>query len=114
MIYFRELLAKVMAVVGEDADPKAYLDYIRSMPCLVQGRDCYGKVEPHHLQSRGAGGSDFLAIPLCSGHHTGGIHVMGIDTFARHYGIDYEKVILHLARLYNQLDTNRIGNGKIF
>ena len=115
MIYFRELLDKVMVIIGEDADPKDYLNFIRSMPCLVKDQECYGIVEAHHLKSRGTGGSDFLAIPLCRRHHTGGIHQIGIDTFARHYSIDYEKEILNLVKLYNQLDMNRINrNGEIF
>jgi hypothetical protein len=47
-----------------------YLDHIRAMRCLVHGRGCSGRVDPAHLKTRGSGGSDYTAVPLCRLHHT--------------------------------------------
>ena len=44
---------------------KRYLAYIRGKACLV----CGDVGEPHHIISRGAGGSDLTAVPLCRRHH---------------------------------------------
>ena len=45
---------------------KRYLAYIRGKACLV----CGDVGEPHHIVSRGAGGSDLTAVPLCRRHHS--------------------------------------------
>lgn len=44
-----------------------HLALVREMPCLVFG--CWSKADPHHVISRGAGGSDLSAVPLCREHH---------------------------------------------
>lgn len=62
-------------------DP-GYLDFIRGRVCLVPG--CRRRGEAHHLTSRGAGGSDYSAVPLCRGHHAA-IHNVGLDHFQRVY-----------------------------
>jgi hypothetical protein len=54
---------KITREVRED-----YLEYIRKKACLI-GVGCTGPVHPHHVQTRGSGGSDFTCIPLCSKHH---------------------------------------------
>jgi hypothetical protein len=43
---------------------------------------------PHHIVSRGSGGSDDPAnlIPLCQQHHTEA-HTLGVDTWAANYGL---------------------------
>ncbi len=50
-------------------DPK-YLDWIRTLPCLLCGKP--GPSDPHHTASGGMGltGSDYSAIPVCRVHHT--------------------------------------------
>lgn len=49
-------------------ESEEYKDFIRKLPCCV----CDGrrKIDPHHLKSQGAGGSDLTCIPLCRYHHT--------------------------------------------
>lgn len=53
----------------------AYLDYVRSQPCVACGWSA--GVDAHHVISRGAGGSDLTAIALCRPHHAE-IHTLGI------------------------------------
>lgn len=53
-------IPKVKRYLNED-----YLNYIREQKCL----ECGNNAEPHHWKTRGAGGSDLLAIPLCRRHH---------------------------------------------
>lgn len=50
---------------------KKYLDFVRSMPCAITGKE---QVEAHHLIGHGQGGmglksSDLLAFPLCPELH---------------------------------------------
>ena len=50
---------------------KRYLDYVRSLPCVITGKDY---VHAHHLIGHGEGGmglksSDLLAFPLCPELH---------------------------------------------
>jgi len=44
---------------------KVYLAWVRTQPCVV----CGARAEPHHVVTRGAGGSDYFAIPVCREHH---------------------------------------------
>jgi hypothetical protein len=67
----------------------AYLDWIRSKSCLV-GVGCWGDVVPHHLETRGAGGSDYAALPVCVHHHAQ-IHALGERTSGDKYVVDWWK-----------------------
>lgn len=73
-----------------------HLGIIRELPCCVCGR--LG-VEAHHprggsMAARGVNvgaaqrASDWLALPLCTRHHTQeeGIHRIGVDTWEERYG----------------------------
>lgn len=55
-----------------------YLEWVRMLPCALAGRPGHGLaecmeglsgVEAHHVRSRGAGGPDLVAIPLCHAAH---------------------------------------------
>jgi hypothetical protein len=70
-----------------------FADYIRQQPCLVCGRR---PSEPHHIRSRGAGGTDIEGfgshgnlVPLCGpfGCHAEG-HQGGWQTFQKNHGVD--------------------------
>lgn len=67
-----------------------YLDFIRQRPCIVCRR--YG-VHAHHVKSRGAGGSDYLAVPLCPEHHHL-CHVLGKETFQARMGVDLKEAVI--------------------
>lgn len=77
-----------------------YLKFIRSLPCLVNNEECFGVIEAHHQERKSQLGSDYSAIPLCHKHHIGGVHLMGVDSFARRYSIDYDAQIKRLNILY--------------
>jgi len=78
------------------ADP-AYLDYVRSHFCLVPG--CRRKAEAHHLVSRGAGGSDYTAVPLCREHHWA-VHNAGPEHFERVVDVNLWRVAAELLADY--------------
>lgn len=51
-----------------------HIQWVRGHNCLVyahpKGRqDCEGKVQAHHVRTRGAGGGDEQVVPLCVIHH---------------------------------------------
>ncbi len=58
---------------------RGHLQWIRGYPCsapttgLVRHDDgrtpCAGRIEAHHQKTRGAGGGDEQAVPLCASHH---------------------------------------------
>jgi hypothetical protein len=75
---------------------KEYEQYwIGHMHCEISGcKDHWGKIKfaapPHHIKSRGAGGTDEPEnlIALCSDHHTFGgdaVHRVGWKTFVKKY-----------------------------
>ena len=66
-------------------DPKL-LASMRGQPCAVCGRPG----EPHHLTSRGAGGSDTAenVKPLCHACHMS-FHAMGRYSFCEKHGLDW-------------------------
>lgn len=70
-----------------------YLGIVRDLPCCVGGFPCVAagrwqyEVHPHHLISRGAGGSDLGVIPLCPAHHAE-IHQLGVVAFEAKYNLD--------------------------
>lgn len=99
---YPKLLENAKKVIGDLSDGETYLKFVRSLPCLV----CLKKPDPHHIKTRGAGGSDFLAVNLCRKHH-GEIEQIGILRFERKHGINIEKVIKGLHGIYRgDLTTN--------
>lgn len=76
-----------------EKDPD-HLEKVRQLPCYLSGifEGCLGIVHTHHVKTKGAGGSDRQVIPLCAIHHNE-THRRGVKSFARKYGIDYEKAV---------------------
>ena len=76
---------------------REYLDFVKSHPCCVFHQIVGPNVEAdaHHLLTKGAGGSDFTAIPLCRVAHSE-YHSMGKKRFEEKYGVDvwYEVFLL--------------------
>lgn len=71
---------------------KRYLDFIRSLPCLLAGPECSGAIEAAHSGPHGLGtkASDLTAVSLCVGHHRtrrDSYHQLG-RRFAEHHGLD--------------------------
>lgn len=61
-----------------------YVAWIDSLPCVVCGR--HG-VDPHHLSSRGSGGSDYSCIPLKRKYHNE-IEQIGVKAFNKKHHCD--------------------------
>ncbi len=55
-------LAKPSREVAPD-----HLEFVRALPCCMCGAPAPS--EAHHVESRGARGSDFYAIPVCHDCH---------------------------------------------
>lgn len=73
---------------------KAYLDFIRGQPCCV----CFMRpVEAHHIDTRGAGGSDLTAVPLCRRHHVEW-HQLGKATSEDKWGLEWSQIIESLNK----------------
>jgi hypothetical protein len=70
---------------------KDYLKLIREKPCCV----CFGVAEPHHLVTRGAGGSDYHTVPLCREHHSE-LHRLGLLAFEGRYRLNLWRVAAFL------------------
>lgn len=73
-----------------------YLDYIRRQDCIV----CLAPADdPHHLDTRGSGGSDYTCVPLCRGHHRE-IGTKGMQKMEREYNLDFWRQAHRLLRRY--------------
>jgi hypothetical protein len=75
-----------------------FLAYTRQQKCAV----CLDRPpnDPHHLTSRGAGGSDLTAIPMCRDCHRR-YHDLGHDAFQNHRSIDlWKQAHRHLRRYF--------------
>lgn len=83
-----------------------YLEWLRRQPCAI-GRMCDGAVESSHLRTRGAGGSDLLAISHCRKHHALW-HSMGRKSFDTKYGDQ-----LFLAAAYRARYERGLNGGGI-
>ena len=52
-----------------------HLKWVRGHECAVARAEaasrypCWGRIEAHHVRTRGAGGGDEQVISLCQGHH---------------------------------------------
>jgi hypothetical protein len=70
-----------------------FLAYLRTLPCLVCGRRCWGfdHVEAAHLESCRYGDAE-NAVPLCgSAHHREGkfsLHQLGRERFEKHWEVN--------------------------
>jgi len=84
-----------------EPDP-SYLEYIRSIPCMVPLM-CSQKSIAHHESTCSSDPgmaikcSDYLTIPLCSLHHNE-IHTIGAKTFYERYSIDPQRILITLLK----------------
>lgn len=84
----RERRAKLRAIqFGEHADT------VRSLPCCACGSR--SQIHPHHVRSRGAGGTAADLAPLCMTCHDR-VHTMGRLSFEAAHGIDLAAVAAEL------------------
>jgi hypothetical protein len=78
---------------------EAYLGFVRDRRCTVPGCRHSEPADPHHIVTRGAGGSDYTAIPLCREHHSL-IHHVGRARFETDTGLDLWQVAARVLALY--------------
>jgi hypothetical protein len=88
--------------VRREEDPH-YIYWIHSWPCCI--REC-GRwpVQAHHVKTRGAGGSDRCAVPLCADHHVASgksVHRLGRETFERKNLISLDEQITKFNSLFD-------------
>lgn len=72
----------------------------QSFQCAIAdkaGHECGGRIEFHHVETRGSGGGDETGVPLCSVAHATG-HTIGWVTFGQRYGVDLEQMHKDLWR----------------
>lgn len=87
-----------------------HLQWIRGNCCIladVRNHVCWGKIEAHHVTTRGAGGGDETAIPVCSAAHRL-VHDLGRMTFERRFGKDLAAIASGLAALSPALRKYRM------
>lgn len=105
-----------------DIDP-AYLEWIRTLPCVVCQRREHGTgrflpvlqlgpTESAHIVDRGLGQKcpDRETIPLCVAHHRTGRHAhhkLG-KRFWQHHGIDRDALLVELNTRY-ELELNGVA-----
>lgn len=78
-------------------DP-GYLDFVRLHRCVVWP-GCRRRGEAHHLTTRGAGGGDYSAVPLCREHHAQ-IHNVGRSQFEDAHNLNLWEQAANLLGIY--------------
>jgi hypothetical protein len=61
----------------------------------ISSHRCYGRVDPHHLVTRGAGGTDLTLVPLCRLHHQE-LHTVGVETFQQRHGVNLWRELVRI------------------
>lgn len=86
-----------------ELDPD-YIEWVHKFNCIVPGCSTPYPVHAHHTTSRGAGGSDRTAVPLCANHHTGlhGIHNLGQIHWQKKFGVVLEDEVARLNTAYEK------------
>lgn len=88
----RPVLAFPKPVRLEDLD---YLRFIRRQPCLLH----HVAAQAHHVISRGAGGSDYRALPLCTIHHEC-LHRIGRERFEAKFQVNLDAEQVRYLEIY--------------
>ena len=80
-----------------------HLRFVRGFECSCKSHarfPCEGRIEAHHQVTRGAGGGDEQAVPLCAFHHS------LLDSpgwsqkrLAAECSVDFERVAAHLWKI---------------
>ena len=81
----------------ERVDDKRHLEFIRSLPCVIQVKMCFGDTQAHHIRyadlrygKRDLGrerADDWHTVPLCLFHHDL-LHSSGEKNFWRKFKIN--------------------------
>jgi hypothetical protein len=74
-----------------------YLDFVVEHKCCAC--DNIYTITVHHTKTRGAGGSDYLTVPLCAKCHMQ-IEQVGQRKFCTEWNIDFNTIIINLLKGY--------------
>lgn len=86
---------------------KAYLDFIHSKPCIIEGT--FTQVDAHHVKSilkTGKKPPDFLCVPLNHDVHLYELHQMNEAKFWEKYGINILAEIIRLNVEFLTINTS--------
>jgi hypothetical protein len=78
---------------------QAHLQFVRGFECVGKAKEpdkCTGKIQAHHVISRGAGGGDDETVPMCVYHHER-VH-KGRASFEALHGINMKAIAEDLAK----------------
>ena len=87
-----------------------YRDFIRSLGCVVGGKDCFGDILAHHVKTKGAGhGDEYNLVPLCFSHHTwnNGVHAIGKIRFEEKYSLNLEDLAVKLYEHWGENERRK-------
>lgn len=76
--------ARAKRARARDFGPRDRQEWVNGLPSVVSGR---GPCVPHHVRSRGAGGTDKEIVPLTVAEHEE-VHRIGRQSFEARYGLD--------------------------
>lgn len=82
----------------------------KKMKSTGETHECWGRIDPHHVESRGAGGGDHCVVPLCRrAHDLGESPNWSWQRFKDEFGVDLEKMgaALWQADAYHRLKFER-------
>lgn len=92
-----------------------HLRWVRGHECCVAGKlahpKCEGRIEAHHVTTRGAGGGDEQVVSLCSLAHAN-VHALGRESFAKVYGVDLVKLAAEFWKQSPHGQKWRMENGR--
>lgn len=103
------LLPKRGASRFPDRRDEGLTAWIRTLPCTVAGflggpDGCRGRIDPAHLQTRGAGGYDRNnEVPLCRRHHDE--QEGHTAEFEAKYGVNLREIAARLTQVYDQMQA---------
>jgi hypothetical protein len=78
----------------------AYRRWVKSQPCIIQNKSCWGPIDPHHVGHYGQGrANDYNTVPLCRRHHDQAQSLRRVE-FESRYGISFSAAITGLNDEY--------------
>lgn len=112
LLHADEVITETVGALMPDMSPKErverstmYLDYVRSLPCLI----CAGEAQAHHVDVGGVAmkGSDYVTVPLCNEHHRE-LHDRGDVSFQQWHGVDFNRVVIqYLSRFIQAIEEGQ-------
>ena len=96
----------------------SHLRWVRGHECCIAGKTsragdhlCEGKIEAHHVTTRGAGGGDEQVVSLCSKAHAM-VHQMGRASFGSAYLVDLDRLAAEFWKRSPHGQKYRIENDR--